>query len=82
LCTKRQSFDHFYLALQAAIDGLGVALGPLPLIADELASGRLVMPISEPVIRARSYWWIVSRHQSGVPLIRDFCAWLQLEAKR
>ncbi|AMP10184.1 bacterial regulatory helix-turn-helix, lysR family protein [Collimonas arenae] len=81
-CKKRQSFDHFYLALQAAIDGLGVALGPLPLITDELASGRLVTPIAEPVIRARSYWWIVARHQAEVPLIRHFCEWLQQEAKR
>ena len=44
-CRKKQSFDHFYLALQAAVDGLGVALGPLPLLADELASGRLVVPL-------------------------------------
>ena len=81
-CKKRQSFDHFYLALQAAVDGLGVALGPLPLITDELASGRLVTPIAEPVIRTRSYWWIVARHQAQVPLIRHFCDWLQQEAKR
>jgi DNA-binding transcriptional LysR family regulator len=33
-CRKKQSFDHFYLALQAAVDGLGVALGPLPLLSE------------------------------------------------
>lgn len=82
LCRKKQSFDHFYLALQAAIDGLGVALGPLPLITDELASGRLVTPLAEPVIRTRSYWWIVARHQAESPLIRHFCDWLQQEARR
>lgn len=53
---KKQSFDHFYLALQAAVDGLGAALGPLPLIADELASGRLVTPLPGPRIATRSYW--------------------------
>jgi len=77
---RRQSFDHFYLALQAAIDGLGIVLGPLPLIADELASGRLVVPIAAPAIQARSYWWVVPRQQAEVPVIRDFCAWLEREA--
>lgn len=78
---RRQSFDHFYLALQAAVDGLGVVLGPLPLIADELASGRLVAPLAGPAIPARSYWWVVPRTQAEIPLIRDFCAWLEQEAK-
>jgi LysR family glycine cleavage system transcriptional activator len=76
-CRKKQSFNHFYLTLQAAIDGLGVTLGPLPLIADELASGRLVIPLPKPVLRARSYWWIVSRQRAGEALIADFCAWLE-----
>jgi len=78
---RRQSFDHFYLALQAAIDGLGVVLGPLPLIADELATGRLVAPLAGPAVPARSYWWVVPRNQAQVPLIRDFCAWLEQEAQ-
>lgn len=77
---RRQSFDHFYLALQAAVDGLGVVLGPLPLIAEELASGRLVMPLAEPRVPTRSYWWVVPRQQAEVPLIRHFCNWLEQEA--
>lgn len=79
---KRQSFDHYYLALQAAADGLGVALGPLPLISDELASGRLVVAVAKPDVPARSYWWIVPRSQADQPLIRDFCNWLEDEATR
>lgn len=77
---KKQSFDHFYLALQAAIDGLGVALGPLPLIADELAGGRLVMPLAGPRIATRSYWWIAPRETAGEPLVGQFCAWLEAQA--
>ena len=52
---RRQQFDHFYLALQAAVDGLGVALGPRPVINDELASGRLVAPLAGPMVRSRAY---------------------------
>ncbi|AOJ39308.1 MULTISPECIES: transcriptional regulator GcvA [Burkholderia] len=77
---KRQSFDHFYLALQAAVDGLGVALGPLPLIDDELASGRLVMPLEGPRIATRSYWWIAPRAPADDPLVAQFCAWLQTQS--
>ncbi|GAB7534364.1 transcriptional regulator GcvA [Burkholderia sp. 22PA0099] len=77
---KKQSFDHFYLALQAAVDGLGVALGPLPLIDDELAGGRLVTPLDGPRIATRSYWWIAAR--DAPPVVAKFCAWLDAQASR
>lgn len=37
-------FEHFYLSIQAAVAGLGVAIGPRPLVLDDLESGRLVAP--------------------------------------
>jgi LysR family glycine cleavage system transcriptional activator len=76
-CRKKQSFDHFYLALQAAVDGLGVALGPVPMLADELASGRLVMPLGGPRIDARGYWWVARREVAHAPPVEQFCRWLQ-----
>ncbi|GAB6849920.1 transcriptional regulator GcvA [Paraburkholderia kururiensis] len=80
-CRKKQSFDHFYLVLQAAVDGLGVALGPLPLVADELASGRLVAPFAGPSIDARGYWWVARREVADAPLVEQFCGWLEAQAK-
>jgi len=80
-CRKKQSFDHFYLALQAAVDGLGVALGPLPLLDDELASGRLVTPLEAPRIDARGYWWVARREVANAPLVEQFCRWLEAQAK-
>jgi DNA-binding transcriptional LysR family regulator len=44
-------FEHFYFAIQAAIEGLGVAMGPLALVSDELREGRLLAPIKEPAVR-------------------------------
>ena len=81
-CRKKQSFDHFYLALQAAVDGLGVALGPLPLLADELASGRLVMPLDGPRIDARGYWWVARREVADAPLVEQFAAGCRSRAIR
>lgn len=42
---KGQSFEHFYLMLEAAVAGLGVAIAPRQLVQDDLAAGRLVAPL-------------------------------------
>ena len=39
---RDQVFEHFYFAIQAAIEGLGVVMGPLALVSDELREGRLL----------------------------------------
>ena len=41
---SEQSFDHFFFALQAAVNKLGTAIGPLPLVYDDLKAGRLIAP--------------------------------------
>lgn len=52
-----QRFDHFYLMLQAAACGLGVAVLPHMLAIDELKSGRLVAPFGfSPGARELSLW--------------------------
>jgi LysR family transcriptional regulator, glycine cleavage system transcriptional activator len=38
-------FEHFYFSLQAAVAGLGVAIGPWHLVQDDLASGILTAPL-------------------------------------
>ncbi|HMN78557.1 MAG TPA: LysR family transcriptional regulator [Burkholderiaceae bacterium] len=40
----QQSFDHFYLMIQAAICGLGICPVPQMLVLDDLRSGKLVAP--------------------------------------
>jgi LysR family glycine cleavage system transcriptional activator len=77
----QQRFDHFYLTLQAAADGLGVALGPLPILADELASGRLVAPLDGPRLEARGYWRVTPHNRSHNPAVRDLCDWLDREGQ-
>lgn len=72
-------FDHFYLALQAATDGLGIALGPLPIIADDLASGRLVTPLTGPILPSRSYSWYIASESMDDPAIIAFCTWLETQ---
>ncbi|EPF2501813.1 LysR family transcriptional regulator, partial [Pseudomonas aeruginosa] len=42
---KGQTFEHFYFSLQAAVAGLGVAVGPWHLVRDDLDSGVLAAPL-------------------------------------
>jgi len=76
------TFDHFYLTLQAAIDGIGVALGPTALIADDLAAGRLVAPFDGPRLPSRTYCAYVPDSRAGDGLVASFCAWLEAEGAR
>jgi LysR family glycine cleavage system transcriptional activator len=73
---RDQVFEHFYFAIQAAIEGLGVAMGPLALVGDELREGRLVAPIKEPAIRTRGYFVYAPETSSEAPAIAAFRKWL------
>ncbi|OWJ61429.1 transcriptional regulator GcvA [Inquilinus limosus] len=71
------TFDHFYLTLQAALDGLGVAMGPSALIAADVAAGRLVTPFPDVSLPSRAYHAYRPESQAGDPVAEAFCAWLE-----
>jgi LysR family glycine cleavage system transcriptional activator len=41
---EAEHFEHFYLTLQAASAGLGIAIGSVYMVEDDLRDGRLVAP--------------------------------------
>jgi LysR family transcriptional regulator, glycine cleavage system transcriptional activator len=69
--------DHFYLAVEAAAGGLGVAMGPSALMIADLASGRLAAPFPALVLPARSYCAYVPSRVRKDTRIAAFCTWLQ-----
>ncbi|HEY3910549.1 MAG TPA: LysR substrate-binding domain-containing protein [Stellaceae bacterium] len=73
---RDQVFEHFYFAIQAALEGLGVVMGPLALVGDELRAGRLVAPISDPVVRTRGYFFYAPEAGSNAAEIAAFRKWL------
>jgi LysR family glycine cleavage system transcriptional activator len=73
-------FGQYYLALQAALDGLGVFLGSLTLVADDLASGRLVPLFPGVTLERHAYTVLVRQDRTGDPVADDFVAWLMEEA--
>lgn len=70
------TLDHFYLAIQAAIDGLGVAMGPTALVGDDLAAGRLVTPFPHISLPARRYFAYLPERNLTNAACTVFCAWL------
>jgi LysR family glycine cleavage system transcriptional activator len=70
------TLDHFYLSIQAAIDGLGVAMGPSALVGDDLAAGRLVAPFPAISLPARTYFAYVPNRGPANPAADTFREWL------
>src|SRR5467141_1504947 len=73
---RDQVFEHFYFAIQAALEGLGVVMGPLALISDGLRAGRLLAPISEPALRTRGYFVYAAEASNDAPAVATLRNWL------
>jgi LysR family glycine cleavage system transcriptional activator len=68
------------LAIQAAIEGQGVALGRSVLVADDLASGRLVKPFAFRFPLQFGYYIVHPRKPAQPQAVNAFCTWLHAEA--
>jgi LysR family glycine cleavage system transcriptional activator len=74
-------FEQMFFALEAALDGLGVALLPSALVIDDLASGRLVIAWNVPGVYERDYFHLVSPLTRRGELARAFVNWLSKEGE-
>jgi LysR family transcriptional regulator, glycine cleavage system transcriptional activator len=71
-----QVFEHFYFAIQAALAGVGVVMGPLALVAEEVRDGRLLAPISRPLVSSRGYFVYTPAASNDAPAIIALRKWL------
>lgn len=74
-----QGFEHLYYLLEAAAAGLGVAIAPQPLVADDLAAGRLVAPWGFVETAARLALWVPGRVRDG--RAQQLAHWLEHELR-
>lgn len=74
---QAQALPHLYFLLEAATAGLGVAIAPQPLVADDLASGRLLAPWGFRETSAR--WVLASSRRMDDGRIEALAAWLRTE---
>ncbi|WP_133645444.1 LysR substrate-binding domain-containing protein [Paraburkholderia flava] len=75
-------FDTIQLALEAAVMGLGVALGRRPLVDRDLATDALVEASQHTLAAATVYWLVSADHTAQRPDLLGFRQWLLEEAER
>jgi DNA-binding transcriptional LysR family regulator len=77
---KRVLFDRSHMAIDAAVDGLGIGLESELLAWRELSDGRLVCPVKDPPEVMLSTQWIVCPHgHLRHRKTRTFLDWLRRE---
>jgi len=75
-------FSHASHALQAAMEGQGLALGSQALVGDDLAAGRLVRPFELNLPQSFGYFLTFPREHSDVRKIVAFRDWILSEIER
>ena len=74
-------YDHFYLLIQAAACGLGVAMVPKILVLDDLRSGKLVAPLRFVAGPFKLVLWIAP-HLRARPETKALVDWLTQEFRK
>ncbi|HEX7124766.1 MAG TPA: LysR substrate-binding domain-containing protein, partial [Thermodesulfobacteriota bacterium] len=74
------SYGHFFMTLQAAGEGRGIAMVPRVLVAGDLAVGNLVVPIDIPVRSEGGYYLLYRAKHADVPKVRLFREWILAQA--
>jgi len=72
-------FPQFEMVIEAVLAGHGVAVMPLVLVREELASGRLVLAHRHVARTASAYYLVTPEAKTMLPRIESFRSWL-LEA--
>lgn len=80
--TQGPRFSNALLAIEAALDAQGVALAMLPLVATDIAAGRLIVPFVTAVPSPYAYYLLTRRALAERPSVEAFRTWLLAEAAR
>jgi LysR family transcriptional regulator, glycine cleavage system transcriptional activator len=74
-------FDQSFMAIQAAMDGLGVALGQRHLVEADIAGGRLIAPFDMTLPSDAGYYVVAPEAAADTPKIARFRDWLLASIK-
>jgi LysR family glycine cleavage system transcriptional activator len=70
------SYEHFFLSLQAASTDLGIAMGSLALVDDDLSHGRLHQLFPHVVLHGQGFHMLHRSADSNNNALKTFIAWL------
>lgn len=75
------TFDSLNLSIQAAIEGLGVAIAVKGLVTEDLAAGRLIEPFGPTRRSGRPFFLVYPPDRLRNRRLRAFKEWLSLESE-
>ena len=75
------TFDLMLMTVQAAIDGIGVAMGRTSYVQDDIAKGRLVVPFKIALPSDAGFYLVSPEGAADAPKLRAFRQWLVASAK-
>lgn len=70
------TFDLIFMTIQAAIDGLGVAMGRTSYVQDDIAKGRLVVPFEIELPVDAGFYLVSPEAKADSPKLSAFRRWL------
>ncbi|TKW76000.1 MAG: transcriptional regulator, partial [Bradyrhizobium icense] len=70
------TFDLIFMTVQAAIDGLGVAMGRTSYVQDDIAKGRLVVPFEIELPVDAGFYLVSPDLKADSPKVSAFRTWL------
>jgi len=73
---QEQMFETRNFAIQAAVDGVGIAIIDPSLVAEEIRAGRLVVPFPQTLADESAYYLVYPENQASLPRIQAFQKWL------
>ncbi|MEA1672039.1 LysR substrate-binding domain-containing protein [Nitrospirillum sp. BR 11163] len=73
---RRQVYDHFFVTLQAVADGLGIGVGPFPVLEGDRDSGRILTPFPDIVVPRTGYVALIPFDAHKSPALTNFLGWL------
>jgi DNA-binding transcriptional LysR family regulator len=76
---RRRVFDHFFVTRQAVVDGLGIGIGPLPVLHADLAAGFLLTPFPTITVPRKSYVALIPFDAEKTSSLTAFIEWLITE---
>jgi LysR family transcriptional regulator, glycine cleavage system transcriptional activator len=70
------TFDLIFMTVQAAIDGIGVAMGRTTYVQDDIAKGRLVVPFKTALPADAGFYLVSPQGGADPPKLAAFREWL------
>ena len=75
------TFDMIFMTIQAAVDGLGVAMGRSAYVEEDIAKGRLVVPFKIALPTDAGFYLVSPAGRTDPPKLSAFRKWLVASAQ-